>query len=206
MKIFILIILFLLSTPSFAQEFKTGDVLLQPLYCRLCEMIEEEEQSIYSHMGLVIIVDGQVKVLESFAYGVKLVSLKEFSQKTQKGQKLKHLPMRNEFHVDYLSDSKQVQRLLDLYRNKYHGLLYDPLFLWDNVDEHGKELLYCSELVVKILNEILIWKYPIKRMHFSRQVQAWDNYYRGNTPRDQWGNSPADFERSTEFITLGEVD
>ena len=67
MKNLLFLISILFSLEVFANEFQTGDILLQPLHCRLCDLIEEEEQSIYSHMGLVIVVESQVMVLESFA-------------------------------------------------------------------------------------------------------------------------------------------
>jgi hypothetical protein len=184
---------------------QTGDVLLQPLYCRLCELIESEEQSIYSHMGLVIQRETETFVLESFGSGVKIVTFDEFNKKTQKGQKLRHLRFKDPAQAKYLAETTQTSRLILLYKKKYEGLKYDPDFLWDNYDENGKEKLYCSELVVKILNEIMIWNYPIKRMHFSRNVADWDRHFGGNTPRDQWGNSPADFEKSVEFVHLGDL-
>ena len=129
----------------------------------------------------------------------------EFNKKTQKGQKLRHLRFKNPQVANYLSEVTQTLRLLLVFKNNYEGLKYDEKFLWDNVDENGKEKIYCSELVAKILNDIMEWNYPIKRMHFSRNVSEWDRYFSGNTPRDEWGNSPADFERSSEFVHLGDL-
>lgn len=207
MKYLTLLILTLLSQSLWAYrpELQTGDVLLQPLYCRLCELIESEEQTIYSHMGLVIQREKETFVLESFGSGVKIVTFDEFNKKTQKGQKLRQLRFKNPQVANYLSEVTQTLRLLLVFKNKYEGLKYDEKFLWDNVDENGKEKIYCSELVAKILNDIMEWNYPIKRMHFSRNVSEWDRYFSGNTPRDEWGNSPADFERSSEFVHLGDL-
>ena len=207
MKYLTLLILTLLSQSLWAYrpELQTGDVLLQPLYCRLCELIESEEQTIYSHMGLVIQREKETFVLESFGSGVKILTFDEFNKKTQKNQKLRHLRFKNPQVANYLSEVTQTLRLLLVFKNKYEGLKYDEKFLWDNVDENGKEKIYCSELVAKILNDIMEWNYPIKRMHFSRNVSEWDRYFSGNTPRDEWGNSPADFERSSEFVHLGDL-
>ncbi len=206
MKNLILGILALSSVSLWAKtQFQTGDILLQPLYCRLCELIESEEQSIYSHMGLVIERETETFVIESFGSGVKVVTLAEFNKKTQKGQKLRHLRFKDPVVARYLSEVTQTLRLLLHFKKKYEGLKYDGHFLWDNVDENGKEKLYCSELVVKLLNQILVWNYPIKRMHFSRNVAEWDRHFGGTTPRDEWGNSPADFEKSKEFIHLGDI-
>lgn len=206
MKNLILSILALSSFSLLAQtQFQTGDILLQPLYCRLCELIESEEQSIYSHMGLVIEREAETFVIESFGSGVKIVTLAEFNKKTQKGQKLRHLRFKDPDVAKYLSEVTQTLRLLLHFMKKYEGLKYDDHFLWDNIDENGKEKLYCSELIAKLLNEVLVWDYPIKRMHFSRNIAEWDRHFRGRTPRDEWGNSPADFEKSKEFISLGDI-
>ncbi len=208
MKYIISLILMATSSVSalaYRSDVQTGDILLQPLYCRLCELIELEEQSIYSHMGLVIQRETETFVLESFGSGVKIVTFDEFNKKTQKSQKLRHLRFKNPERAKFLAEPIQTARLILNFKKKYEGLSYDENFLWDNVDENGREKLYCSELVVKILNEIMEWNYPIKRMHFSRNVADWDRYFRGSTPRDEWGNSPADFEKSPEFIHLGDI-
>ncbi len=205
MKNIVLIALALISFTVKAQGLQTGDILLQPLYCRLCELIEAEEQSIYSHMGLVIQRETETYVIESFGSGVKIVTFAEFNKKTQRGQKLLHLRFKDPAMAKYISSTQTDLTLLLRFKSKYEGLKYDEKFLWNNIDENGKEKLYCSELVVKLLNEVMVWDYPIKRMHFSQYFEEWDRYFGGYTPVDEWGNSPGDFEKSSQFIHLGEI-
>ena len=59
------IFLVFLSLNLGAFELKVGDVLLQPLSCWSCSLIEAQEKSIYSHMGVVIENDPEVLVAEA---------------------------------------------------------------------------------------------------------------------------------------------
>jgi hypothetical protein len=79
-----------LSLSTWAQEglvLRTGDVLLQPLNCWACSLIEAEEETIYSHIGVVLAVTPEVLIGEAFGT-VRKISLAEFNKKTEAGQKL----------------------------------------------------------------------------------------------------------------------
>ena len=69
-------------------QLKTGDVLLQPLHCWTCSLIEAQENSIYSHIGIYLNADGEDYVLEAW-HEVKLTPLDEYLARTQKGRKRK---------------------------------------------------------------------------------------------------------------------
>jgi len=203
MKYLLLLSLFLFGATAYSIELKTGDILLQPLNCRLCDLIEAEEQTIYSHIGLVVMVDNTPYVLEAFFGSVKMVTYAEFNKKTQRLQKLRVLRFADEPRARFLA--AKTAEIVKVFKAKYEGLYYDSDFRWDNYDDKGREKLYCSELMVKLLNDFIVWDYPIKRMHFSRRPDDWDKHFKNNTPRDEWGNSPGDFERSAEFNHLGDI-
>ena len=179
-----------------------GDILLQPLNCRLCSLIESEEQSIYSHMGVVVQTQPEVLVAEAW-FTVTAKPFAEFNKKTEKGQKLKLLRFRNDrITQDILNNA---DKLWTLFQQDFAGKKYDSAYLWNNFDENGNEMLYCSELVSKLYQAFLGLEMPIKRMHFSRNRDAWDVHFRGHTPVDQWGNSPADYDKSDLFYAVGEL-
>ena len=68
------IIITLLSIQSlFALDLRPGDILLQPLHCRLCNLIEAQTDSIFSHIGIVI--NEKSDVAEAFSK-VRKVTLK----------------------------------------------------------------------------------------------------------------------------------
>lgn len=191
---YILAILALFYTQvALAGQMRTGDILLQPLDCWSCSLIEQQENSSYSHIGVLIKVDGKDHVAE--AYGsVKLVSLKEFLAKTAKGQKVQ---VKRPYHL-----KESQQEILKLNLLSYLGQPYDREFLWDN-EVNGVEAIYCSELLYKAM--ALVIKFTDlkpKTMLFDVNPEQWDRYFGGNTPRGKLGISPEDFDLSQDFFFI----
>lgn len=187
----------------FAQvKLQTGDILLQPMHCWACGLIEAEEETIYSHIGMAFVVNDEVYVTE--AYGkVRKVSFADFNKKTQKDQRIKVLRFRNEeLQLEFF---KRNSELIDLYEREFDGLDYDSQFLWNNFDSNGNEKLYCSEFISKFLQAAFQLETPIKRMHFEKNREGWIKFFKGNVPDNMWGNSPGDFERSDLFYEVGEI-
>lgn len=192
---------FLFLSSSFASvSLKVGDVLLQPLECWSCRLIEAEEETIYSHVGVVIQAIPEVVVAE--AYGkVHAKTLDKFLEKTEKGQKVLVIRHRENKVVYQLQNSEFKK----VFEEKFNNLKYDHFFLWDNVDENGNEKLYCSELVAKLYKLELNLDLPLKRMHFNQNRELWERFFRGQIPDNEWGNSPADLHRSEMFYEVGEL-
>ncbi len=185
-----------------ALELKVGDVLLQPLKCWACSLIEAEEETIYSHVGVVVATSPEVMVAEAFSK-VRKLSLSEYNQKTEPGQKLMVLRFRRDDLVAEFQNSQSEFK--KLFETSFEGALYDHDFRWNNFDEQGNEKLYCSELVSKLFQAFVGVELPIKRMHFEKNRESWMTYFRGNIPDQQWGNSPGDFHRSELFYEVGEL-
>lgn len=183
-------------------KLQVGDVLLQPLKCWACSLIEAEEETIYSHIGVVLQTEPEVMVAEAFGK-VRLVPIAEFDTKTEPGQELMVLRFRNEKLWDVFQN--ETDRLNQIFKEDFEGLKYDHDFRWNNLDENDEEKLYCSELVSKLIRAFVGLETPIKRMHFEKNREHWKTYFRGNIPDGQWGNSPGDFERSELFFQVGEL-
>ncbi len=202
MKYLLLIVSFLWTTGVWASpELKVGDILLQPLDCWSCSLIEDEEETIYSHMGIVVSIN-PVMVADS-RRKVEIQTLESFNFITQENQDLKVLRFHNEEIVAEFE--KKSQSFLALFKSDFNGLAYDHDFRWNNFSEDGQQKLYCSEMVAKLLQAFLGIDPIVKRMHFSRNPEMWERYFKGNVPRGEWGNSPADFERSDSFMVVGEI-
>lgn len=170
---------------------EVGDILLQPLDCWSCDLIEAEENSIYSHIGIYI---GSDQVLE--AYGkVQIVSLKKFLSKTESGQTVKaRRPI-----------EKFSKALVKQYAQRVDGYPYDAKFLWRNF-RGDKEPLYCSELVFKALKSAgLIGRLAPKKMHFDINTHLWERFFKGPPPHGQLGISPEDFNQSEDFYDVFEL-
>lgn len=182
-------------------ELKVGDILLQPLDCWSCSLIEAEEETIYSHIGIVISTN-PVLVADS-RRKVETQSLEKFDSITQAGQRIRVLRFQNDKIVDELA--KDSAKFYELFQTEFLDLPYDHQFLWNNFHESGNQKLYCSEMVAKLFQAFLGIDPIVKRMHFRRNREQWERYFQGNVPDGEWGNSPADFERSHLFYVVGDL-
>lgn len=185
-----------------ATQLRPGDVLLQPLNCWACTLIEEEEETRFSHIGVVIATAPAVIVAE--AYGkVQAVPLSVFDAKTERRQAILVLRFRNpELQMRLVDESPRLQAL---YRSDFDGAEYDSAFRWNNFDGSGREKLYCSELVTKLFQAFAGVEIGVKRMHFTKNREAWERFFKGQVPDGLPGNSPEDFRRSKWFYEVGEL-
>ena len=202
MKKLALLLLFVLPLNLWAIELKVGDVLLQPRDCWSCTLIEEQENSIYSHMGMVIQVEPTLKVIDALGT-VKVQDYAAFDAGTQKDQKISVRRLVNEKAVQFMQDRKID--FMDYYLRMFDGLKYDHDFIWNNLDENGYEKLYCSELITKLLQGFMGIEVATRRMKFDKNRDQWIKYFRGNPPDGKIGNSPAVFEESHLFYEVGEL-
>lgn len=196
------LIISFLSLGAHALELKVGDVLLQPLHCYNCSLIEQQEKTIYSHIGVVIQTTPEVMVAEAFMK-VRKVTLAEFNQKTEKKQALRVLRFRHEGLVEDMQREQEELRMI--FAQDFEGLYYDAVFRWNNFDDEGREMMYCSELVSKLFQAFKGLDMPIKRMTFDVNREAWVKFFKGNVPDNEWGNSPGDYERSSLFYVVGDL-
>jgi hypothetical protein len=180
---------------GFALELRTGDILLQPLSCWTCSLIEAQERSIYSHVGIVVATGPQVLVAESYSPHVEIKTFTDFSSKTERGQSIRVIRAK--------ADISRYP-LRELVEEKYLNLSYDAQFRINNFDQRG-EKIYCSELVYKMFEHFNIVQPQLKIMDFDINPDYWDRFFGFNTPRGELGISPADYERSDFFYTVGDV-
>lgn len=198
----IALLILILPLKLFALEVKVGDILLQPLNCWSCSLIEAQEGTIYSHMGIVIETEPEVLVAEALGM-VKMTPFHEFNARTEKGQRLSVRRLTNDDAVEYVE--KNHKEFKAYFQKYFEGLKYDHDFLWNNLDENGLEKMYCSEFVTKFLRGFLGIEVPTKSMKFDVNRDAWIRYFRGNPPDGKAGNSPATFEHSYLFYEVGEL-
>ena len=202
MKNLFLAIILTFPFSLWALELKVGDVLLQPRSCWSCTLIEEQEGSIYSHIGMVIAVEPELKVIDALGT-VKMQSFEAFDSGTEKGQKISVRRLVREDAVEFLQDHKE--KFLQYYRVMFDGLKYDHDFLWNNFDENGDEKMYCSEMLTKLLQGFMGIEVGTRRMKFDKNREQWIKYFRGLPPDGKIGNSPAVFEQSHLFYEVGEL-
>ena len=200
-------LLFLVTMKLYAWVPRTGDIILQPLSCFSCWLIEKEERGPFSHMGMIFVYKGQSYVFESLR-GVDIVPLKAFLGRPT--LKRDHVILRSKELNFYYQKKNHLFRkweynLLKDFLDNFYELPYDDEYLWFNSDEKGNEKLYCSEMVTKLLNPYLSKKIETKKMHFKYNREHWYRLFKGHIPDGQLGNSPMDFFRSDLFEEVGVI-
>jgi hypothetical protein len=190
----------LLALLSF--QLQPGDVLLQSQPCFMCSLIEIEEGLPYSHAGVVVReTSGTLSVLEAWNR-VGRVPITEFLGRRRK--ETRTLALRPQVVPSLAQNPATLNQWLSArFQVGFVGHSYDPKFLWNNADASG-ESYYCSELVTKLLNPLLVRKIATKPMHFQKHREYWIRYFGANPPDNEPGVSPADLARSPSFRALGE--
>ena len=182
-------ILILLSLQSFAfsQDLKVGDILLQPLHCWACNLIEAQTKSEYSHIGIVVDLDDNGRAIVAEAYSkVRLVSFAKFNKKTQKN-----------LSIEILRPYWVSPNLYTNFLKSFYNLPYDSEFLW------GDEKIYCSELVEKLLSQSDMKTPGPVPMKFDVNREYWFKYFKGNIPDGLLGVTPVSFKESNLYESLG---
>jgi hypothetical protein len=186
------------AASSFSLTLKTGDILLQSVPCYLCSLIEFEENSTYSHMGIVVVEENGVSVFESWQK-VEKISLRDFLNKKKADSQT--LILRPTAFANATA-SISAKSMVAFFNRWFAGKHYDDDFAWNNSDELG-EKYYCSEFVAKFLNHFLPVPFSPKPMHFQKYRAEWIKYFRGTPPDGMPGISPGDFERSPLVTRIG---
>ena len=192
MKIFLLstitILLSLNAESMTPQELRVGDILLQPLNCWVCSLIEAETESEYSHVGIVVSFNHsqEAMIAESYSLKVKIKTFKEFSRKTEKGK-----------FLEVLRPSSVSPKLYENYLEFFDGKPFDSKFLWED------KAIYCSELVQKLLLMSNMNVQSPEPMTYNKYRKYWKTYFNGDIPDGELGVNPASFKNSGLFQSLG---
>ena len=200
------ILLFCLFTAfSFAQnvKLKTGDIIFQSMNCGpLCEAINEVTQGYqgkdFSHLGLVLIQNDSIYIIEAGGKEVKLTPYKTFKT--------------------YTKEEMYVGRLKPKYRKyipeaiafslKQMGTPYDEEYLYDN----GK--YYCSELIYDAFLEAykkpLFQMFPMtfKSPKTNEYFDVWEEYYQNlkmEIPEGELGCNPGGISTSDKLKIIGTI-
>ncbi|MEN9811190.1 MAG: hypothetical protein RLZZ488_2757 [Pseudomonadota bacterium] len=188
------------------QQLRTGDIILVPLNCYVCNAIEAETGVTYSHSVIVAETSEDSRPTTVYeAWGsVKKTPLSEISARKQKNQSLFVVRPRQFIR----SGSPSAEELRKVFDDEYSGLPFDDEYLWTNTDEQGREKLYCSEFAFKFINRFLREQLTTAPMDFSRNFEFWIKYYAQfgmKPPSGEPGASPATLFNSTLVKKIGEL-
>ena len=146
------------AAAGFMKQFKTGDVVLRLMDANDSAAIAKITDSHYSHSGIVQVDGGRVWVLDSYPAGTTRADATEFLRfedffADHHGEKVVNgLVLRIEGITDKIR--ADISALIDKYELK--DVWFDFAFRIDN----GDGVLYCSELVYRILQEASVAQLP----------------------------------------------
>ncbi|MDP4208118.1 MAG: YiiX/YebB-like N1pC/P60 family cysteine hydrolase [Bacteroidota bacterium] len=215
-----ILLLIIAITTSVAQnlsekpfELRNGDLLFQDLDCGpMCDAIEEVTQGYrgakFSHVGMVLVQNDTVKVIEAISRGVSITPLPSFLQRSlDKDGKPKVAVGRLKSRYQKLINRAITEAL------KLRGKPYDDYFLINN------DAYYCSELVYFAFMRANGNKsiFPLAPMTYKSPKSktlfpVWDEYFKKlgvPVPEGKPGINPGGISRSpylNVFFPFGKQD
>ena len=189
-------------------ELRPGDVILIALRCYVCGVISHTTGSPYSHSGLALSTAGGSGVEVAQALGpVAVVPLSQFLTQRVAGSTVmvrRPRELAERWAQGPAAFAVSAAALSDAFATKMAGRNFDDAYRWDNVDDHGEELLYCSEMVQKTLNMVLSTPLPTQPLNYRRDWDFWQHYFHGRVPQGEPGNSPSSLATASELLTVFE--
>lgn len=205
MKYGILLLWFVLGLKTNAQHIalQNGDLMFQSIDCGpLCDAINQVTEGYkgldFNHMGMVVIKDNAVYVLEASGSEVALTPYDAFLKKTKAPVYVGRLKKRYQTLIPK-AITFGLQQL---------GTPYDDAYLYDN----GK--YYCSELIYDCFlqaNGAPVFKlYPMtyKSPGQDTYFEAWETYFKTlgmEVPEGQLGCNPGGISKSRNLKILGKI-
>ena len=201
----VVLALFLITKFNLDNEYqpKEGDFLFQDLDCGpTCDAIEAVTWGVdsvkFSHIGFVVNVEDEFKVLEAILSGVVLTSIDDFLNRSSDEYGNPKVWI-GRLKKDY---QHQVSNSLKLYQ-EYLGIEYDDEFIYNN----GK--YYCSELIYDVFKKangnnpfFELEPMTFKSLKTGEFFPVWIDYYKNlelDIPQDSLGINPAGISRSNKM-------
>lgn len=185
-------------------KLKNGDLLFQKMNCgELCDAIHAVTEGFdgndFSHLGLVVIENDTVFIIEAAGNAVRKVSLEQFSKNTQSTMFIGRVKSKYKKLIpEVISFSKQQI-----------GIPYDDDYLYDN----GK--YYCSELIydafLKAYGKPFFELQPMtfKQPESKEFFKAWVEYYQNlkiEIPEGKLGCNPGGISTSDKIKIVGKLN
>lgn len=188
-----------------AIELKAGDILLVSLNCYGCRVIESETNSKFSHSGIVIKNElNEIRIGQSLGF-VALYPIEQFLKNKTPGTVVSVYRPKEFLNLKLEFQKSLEQKMLHVFNTYFKGAPFDSRYIWDNFDQEGRELLYCSEFIAKYIDHFLnspTIPYPLT---YNKNFDYWFKYFNGDIPEGTPGNSPASFSYDERFIFVGNL-
>jgi len=196
---------FLFPLVLFAQKnkLKTGDLLFQKMNCGdLCEAIHAVTEGFngydFSHLGLVVIENDSVFIIEAAGNAVRKVTLEQFSKNTQTTMFIGRVKSKYKKLIpEVISFSKQQI-----------GIPYDDDYLYDNGKYYCSELIYDAFLKAYGMPFFELQPMTFKQPNTNEFFPAWVEYYQKlkiEIPEGKPGCNPGGISTSKKIKIVGKI-
>ncbi|MDR0235439.1 YiiX family permuted papain-like enzyme [Acinetobacter sp.] len=136
----LLILFYLYPISVYAQVYQTGDIIFQTSKSAQSQVIQQATHSPYSHMGMIVVRNGQTWVLEA----IQPVQYTPLQQWINRGVNQSYSVKRYQTQLSVAQQQKLVR-----HAETYLKKPYDVYFEWSD------DAIYCSELVWKTYKKAL---------------------------------------------------
>lgn len=177
-------------------DYSTGDLVFQRSSAGQGKAIQLATGSDFSHVGMILIIDGEVQVFEA-VQPVRLTPIEAFVARTPDRDLVVARLKKAE---SVITPEVQAQMIKSV--KQYIGKDYDPFFNWSD------DQLYCSELVFKVYRDCaninIGTLHPLKDYHLDHPEvkRIMERRYGNNIPWDEPMIAPGAILESGLFQVL----
>jgi hypothetical protein len=182
---------------------QNGDLIFQKMNCgELCDAIhavtEGYQGNDFSHLGLVLIENDSVFIIEAAGNSVRKVTLEDFSKNTSATMFIGRVKSKYK---------KLIPQVISFSKQQF-GTPYDDDYIYDNGKYYCSELIYDAFLKAHgkpfFTLEPMTFKQPDSDSYFP----AWIDYYKNlgiEIPEGKLGCNPGGISRSDKIKILGRL-
>jgi hypothetical protein len=201
-----LLLLFLFPTLIVAQknQLKNGDLIFQKMDCgELCDAIhavtEGYKGNDFSHLGLVLIENDSVFIIEAAGNSVRKVTLAVFSKNTKTTMFIGRVKPKYENLIPQVITFSQQQL----------GIPYDDDYIYANGKYYCSELIYDAFLQAFGKPFFTLEPMTFKQPESNEYFPAWITYYKSlkiEIPEGKPGCNPGGISTSKKIKIVGKLN
>lgn len=200
--LFLLVSIFIFGQST--QFLKTGDLLFQKMNCgELCEAIHAVTEGYngndFSHLGLVVIENDSVFIIEAAGNAVRKVTLEQFSKNTQTTMFIGRVKSKY---------TKLIPQVISFSKQQI-GIPYDDDYLYDNGKYYCSELIYDAFLNAHGEPFFELQPMTFKQPNTNEFFPAWVDYYQNlkiEIPEGELGCNPGGISTSDKIKIVGKLN
>ena len=183
---------------------RSGDLLFQKMNCgELCDAIhavtEGYQGNDFSHLGLVVIVNDSIFIIEAAGNAVRKVTLEQFSKNTETTMFIGRVKSKYQ---------KLIPQVISFAKQQI-GIPYDDDYLYDNGKYYCSELIYDAFLKANGKPFFELQPMTFKQPESKEFFPAWIEYYQNikvEIPEGELGCNPGGISTSDKIKIVGKLN